>query len=153
MRGYCGIGIYNGKTEVNVGTLWRSAYCFDADFIFTIGKRYKKQASDTVQAHRHIPLWHFDTFEDFHKHIPYDCQLVGVELCDGAKQLETFVHPERAIYILGQEDSPNGKPAPDLFLLAAKKMGVPPAQCLVFEDAETGIRAAQAAGMDWVKVE
>ena len=87
-----------------MGTLWRSAYCFDADFIFTIGKRYKKQASDTVQAHRHIPLWHFDTFEDFRKHIPYDCQLVGVELCDGAKQLETFVHPERAIYILGQED-------------------------------------------------
>lgn len=104
MRGYCGIGIYNGKTEANVGTLWRSAYCFNADFIFTIGRRYKKQASDTVQAYRHIPLWHFDTFEDFHKHIPYDCQLVGVELCEGAKQLETFVHPERAIYILGQED-------------------------------------------------
>lgn len=40
-----------------------------------------------------------------------------------------------------------GKPAPDMFLLAAKRMGVPPERCLVFEDAEPGIRAARAAGM------
>ncbi|MEZ0218619.1 MAG: HAD family hydrolase [Rariglobus sp.] len=45
-----------------------------------------------------------------------------------------------------------GKPAPDMFLLAAQKMGVPPAQCLVFEDAEPGIRAALAAGMQVVRV-
>ena len=40
-----------------------------------------------------------------------------------------------------------GKPAPDLFLHAAAKMGVAPAQCLVVEDSPAGIRAAQAAGM------
>jgi beta-phosphoglucomutase-like phosphatase (HAD superfamily) len=45
-----------------------------------------------------------------------------------------------------------GKPEPDMFLLAAKKMGVPPEQCLVFEDAEPGIRAALAAGMQVVRV-
>ncbi|MFA6959316.1 MAG: HAD-IA family hydrolase [Opitutaceae bacterium] len=45
-----------------------------------------------------------------------------------------------------------GKPAPDMFLLAAKKMGVPPERCLVFEDAEPGIRAALAAGMQVVRV-
>lgn len=45
-----------------------------------------------------------------------------------------------------------GKPAPDMFLLAARKMGVPPEKCLVFEDAEPGIRAAQAAGMQFVRV-
>lgn len=45
-----------------------------------------------------------------------------------------------------------GKPAPDMFLLAAEKMGVPPEQCLVFEDAEPGIRAARAAGMQVVRV-
>ncbi len=39
------------------------------------------------------------------------------------------------------------KPAPDLFLFTAEKMGVPPAYCLVVEDAEAGIAAAQAAGM------
>ncbi len=46
----------------------------------------------------------------------------------------------------------DGKPAPDMFLLAAKKMGVPPEKCLVFEDAEPGMRAAEAAGMKYVKV-
>jgi beta-phosphoglucomutase-like phosphatase (HAD superfamily) len=45
-----------------------------------------------------------------------------------------------------------GKPAPDMFLLAAQKMGVAPGKCLVFEDAEPGIRAALAAGMQVVRV-
>jgi HAD superfamily hydrolase (TIGR01509 family) len=41
----------------------------------------------------------------------------------------------------------NGKPAPDLFLFAAQKMGVKPDDCLVIEDSIAGIQAAQAAGM------
>jgi len=39
------------------------------------------------------------------------------------------------------------KPDPDLFLKAAEKMGVEPSECIVFEDSETGIRAAHKAGM------
>jgi len=45
-----------------------------------------------------------------------------------------------------------GKPAPDIFLLAAKRLGVKPAECLVFEDAPTGTEAALAAGMSVVVV-
>jgi beta-phosphoglucomutase family hydrolase len=45
-----------------------------------------------------------------------------------------------------------GKPAPDMFLLAAERLGVPPEKCLVFEDAEPGILAARAAGMQVVHV-
>jgi HAD superfamily hydrolase (TIGR01509 family) len=41
----------------------------------------------------------------------------------------------------------HGKPAPDLFLLAATQMNTPPARCLVIEDSLTGIRAGLAAGM------
>ena len=41
----------------------------------------------------------------------------------------------------------NGKPAPDLFLLAAKTMAVEPASCVVVEDSPSGVRAARAAGM------
>lgn len=40
-----------------------------------------------------------------------------------------------------------GKPSPDIFLLAAEKLGVPPSECLVFEDSPNGIRAASNAGM------
>jgi beta-phosphoglucomutase-like phosphatase (HAD superfamily) len=41
-----------------------------------------------------------------------------------------------------------GKPAPDIFLLAAERLGVDPGRCLVFEDTDEGIAAALAAGMD-----
>ncbi len=45
-----------------------------------------------------------------------------------------------------------GKPAPDMFLLAAARMGVEPQSCLVFEDGEPGIIGARAAGMKVVQV-
>ena len=45
-----------------------------------------------------------------------------------------------------------GKPEPDMFLLAAERMGVPASECLVFEDAEPGIQGALAAGMKVVHV-
>ncbi len=41
----------------------------------------------------------------------------------------------------------HGKPSPDIFLLAAKKLGVDPAHCIVIEDARSGTLAAKAAGM------
>lgn len=50
------------------------------------------------------------------------------------------------------EDYARGKPAPDPFLEAARQIGVPPADCLVFEDSPTGIESAKAAGMQWVLV-
>lgn len=45
-----------------------------------------------------------------------------------------------------------GKPAPDMFLLAAEKLGVDPKECLVLEDGQAGIVAAEAAGMQWAFV-
>ena len=54
--------------------------------------------------------------------------------------------------VVTAEDYQRGKPAPDPFLEAALRLGVPPSQCLVFEDTATGIAAAEAAGMQWVLV-
>lgn len=103
-RGFCGIGIEHCKTTENIGTLWRSAVCLGCDFIFTIGRRYRHQASDTVASTKNLPLWEFETFDQFQRHRPYNVPLVGVELTENASSLETFVHPERAIYLLGPED-------------------------------------------------
>jgi tRNA G18 (ribose-2'-O)-methylase SpoU len=113
-RGYFGIGIERSKTEANVGTLWRSAFSLGASFIFTIGRRYPRQSSDVTEAWRHIPLLEYADVDDFHDHIPFDCQVVGVELTPDAKPLETFTHPHRAIYLLGPEDGSLSKAATDL---------------------------------------
>lgn len=109
MRGYCGIGIAGSKTAVNVGTLWRSAAMLDAQFIFTIGRRWPDQASDTVKAQRHVPFFEYLNGEEFFDHgIPKDCVPVAVELDPRARPIEHYNHPERAVYILGAED--NGIP-------------------------------------------
>lgn len=54
--------------------------------------------------------------------------------------------------IVTGRDFKNGKPAPDVFLIAAHRLGLPPARCLVVEDAEAGIRAAHAGGMKAVGI-
>jgi len=49
--------------------------------------------------------------------------------------------------LVAAEDVERGKPAPDPFLLGARKLGVPPDDCLVFEDTLAGLQSARAAGM------
>ena len=107
-RGYFGIGVYHIKNELNIGTLWRSANIFGASFIYTIGKRYKAQSSDTMKTTKHIPIYHYVDFDDFYHHMPKDCRLVGVEIIENATDIINYIHPERSIYLLGAED--NGLP-------------------------------------------
>lgn len=54
--------------------------------------------------------------------------------------------------IITPKEVERGKPAPDMFLLAAQRMGVAPEKCLVFEDGQAGIDAASAANMTSVFV-
>lgn len=53
---------------------------------------------------------------------------------------------------VAMEDTQRGKPDPEVFLLGAKKVGVPPNRCIVIEDAPAGIQAAKAGGMRAVGV-
>lgn len=108
---FFGIGIQNGKTPENLGVLWRSAQNLGASFIFTIGNRYAKQSSDTHNAVKAMPYYHYDTFDDFFKHLPKGVRIVGVELDDRAEMLETFHHPRRCVYLLGAEDNGLSKEA------------------------------------------
>jgi beta-phosphoglucomutase-like phosphatase (HAD superfamily) len=54
--------------------------------------------------------------------------------------------------VIGADDVVNGKPSPDMFLLAAKKIGIAPELCVVYEDGEPGIVGAKTAGMKVVDV-
>jgi beta-phosphoglucomutase family hydrolase len=50
------------------------------------------------------------------------------------------------------DDVEHGKPAPDIFLEAARQIGIAPADCVAFEDADLGIQSARAAGMQVVDI-
>lgn len=54
---------------------------------------------------------------------------------------------DRFSVVVTAEEVPNGKPAPDIFLEAARRLGVEPSACVVLEDSLPGCRAATAAGM------
>lgn len=99
---YFEIGVFQTKTKLNIGTLWRSAYQLGAAGIFTIGKRYSGQPGDTCKAGRHIPLRNYENLDCFLPKIPEGCVLIGVEI--GGTPLRNFSHPKQAIYILGAED-------------------------------------------------
>ena len=93
--------------------------------------------------------------EDFIRSLPKNtptaiatgCIRVGARRALKAAGLDGLIE-----ILVTPEDVKQGKPAPDMFLLAAEKMGVEPAECLVFEDAPFGIEAAKRAGMDYTVV-
>ncbi len=126
-RGYFGIGAVNMKNELNYGTLFRSAFNFHADFIYLIGKRFKKQASDTLNTHDHIPLYEYETPKDFLNNRPYDCPLVSVEITENSIPLTKFSHPERAMYLLGPED---GDIMPELIENSQATIEIPTDNCM-----------------------
>jgi HAD superfamily hydrolase (TIGR01509 family) len=66
--------------------------------------------------------------------------------------LERLKLADRPDAIVGGDEGLAGKPQPDLFLEAARRVQVPPAQCIVFEDAPFGIEAARRAGMRAVAI-
>lgn len=116
-RGFCAVGVYQPKTGINVGTLWRTAHAMGADIIFTVQARFPPEAfknivaadralgqpSDTPQTWRHMPYLRFDSVEDL-RACMVTATLVGVELDPGSVPLAGFRHPERAVYLLGAED-------------------------------------------------
>jgi len=84
-----------------------------------------------------------------------DCRKRGLKLAvatsaDEVKMLgnlaEINLPPERFDTCVHGLDVEHKKPAPDIFLLAARRLAIPPADCLVVEDAPNGVRAAKAAG-------
>lgn len=67
---------------------------------------------------------------------------------------ESFRHRSSSFFaaIASGDEVQHGKPAPDIFLLAARKLGASPKDCFVFEDSPNGILAAASAGMKPVMV-
>ena len=86
-----------------------------------------------------------------HGHIPFAVVSGGTRE-SVTKSLELLGLLDRFDTLVCAEDYKKGKPDPEAFLLAAERLKMAPADCLVFEDTDMGVQAAKAAGMAWVKV-
>ena len=109
MRGYSVVGLYNPKSETNIGGAMRAAGCYDAKLVVIEGTRFKRCKTDTQKAWKHIPTIRVE--HNCHteepailKVTPFDCKTVAVEITEDAISLDVFQHPERAFYIFGPED-------------------------------------------------
>lgn len=123
-RGFAAIGLHQPKTPSNVGSALRAAHCYGAAIVAKTGNRYEKSGTDTMKAWRHLPLLQVD---DLFAVVPHDCVPVAVDLLDDARDLRTYVHPERAFYIFGPEDGTLGKAITDR---CRDKVFVPTAFCM-----------------------
>ena len=132
-RGFFEVGVYHPKTETNIGTLMRSAFQLGAAGLFTIGARYRPQASDTLKTYRHLPVRHFATFEEFQEARPFGARLVGIEM--GGKPLGATAHPQQAVYLLGAED--HGLP-PDVLAKCQQVMSLEAARTPSYNVAVAG---------------
>ena len=89
--------------------------------------------------------------EAMHGQIPF-AVVSGSTRDSVAASLTTLNLLDRFDTLVCAGDYAKGKPDPEAFLLAASRLGVEPASCLVFEDTEMGIQAATSAGMASVKI-
>lgn len=80
----------------------------------------------------------------------------GVASSSGAAHVHDCLHGlglfHRFDAVACGDEVPACKPAPDVYLLAARRLGVPPGACVALEDSEPGVRAARAAGMRCIAV-
>lgn len=92
-------------------------------------------------------------------HLKHHAGLVRIAVVSGSSRIAV----EKTLQVLGIDhlvevmvcagETPQGKPYPDPFLKAAELLGVAPDQCLVFEDGNAGVQAAEAAGMRWIRID
>jgi beta-phosphoglucomutase family hydrolase len=68
------------------------------------------------------------------------------------KTLRALGLDDKFAALVTADDVEHGKPAPDIFLEAARRLGVAPGECVAFEDADLGLQAARAAGMTAVDI-
>jgi HAD superfamily hydrolase (TIGR01509 family) len=116
----------------------------------TVGERKEGLYFDLLPQLKPIPEV-AEVIEAQHGRIPF--AVVSGGRRDSVVRSLTALHLlDKFDTIVGAEDYEHGKPAPDAFLIAADRLGVPAKNCLVFEDTALGIDAATAAGMASVRV-
>ena len=80
------------------------------------------------------------------------CRVIAAQVSWVNLKLETLGFQDSFEVVLGGDDVTRGKPEPDIYLLAADRLNIPPDQCIAIEDSPVGISAAVNAGIYTVAV-
>lgn len=125
-RGYSAIGLFRPKHAENVGSALRAAHVYGSAMVSVEGARGKalRHVTNTTATERKIPVFTPENLLDVR---PSGCQIVVVDLIDGATPLPEFEHPERAMYVFGPEDGTLGRRHTDF---AQHVVYVPGASCM-----------------------
>ena len=136
-----------------------------ADVVGAINERYKTGFDPTAFSKRKDKLFFDEYVEQIQpidyvvNHLKAHVGKLKIGVVSGGdretveKTLKVLGIFELAEVIVCAGETPRGKPYPDPFLSAAEKLGVDPKDCLVFEDGDPGVKAAEAAGMKWVRID
>jgi len=144
-----------GKAEIKGGEIIVNAYSITLSPEQYLEKR-NEVLKDLFPTAKDMP-----GARDLTSHFKWGCKLpiaVATSSHKSSLELKLTLHKEwfqKDISLIIPGDDPrvkNGKPAPDIYLIAAKELGVMPSECIVFEDAISGVQAAKAAGMTVVAV-
>ncbi len=130
-----------------------------------IMKRYDVQFDAEEFAHKksHVFVEEFvektEPIPHVVEHLKQSVGKVGIGVVSGgsrstvSKTLQVIGVDQYLDVLVCAGETKRGKPFPDPFLEAARQLGVPPEDCLVFEDGNAGVQAAESAGMKWIRVD
>jgi len=133
------------------------------EIVATLNQRHSLSMPIEEVAHRKEGLYYellprltavpevLEQIEEAHTRIPF-AVVSGSTRESVTKSLDVLGLRDRFDVLVCAGDYKNAKPDPEPFLLAAQKLNVPPASCLVFEDTAMGIEAATRAGMQSVRI-
>ncbi len=134
-----------------------------SEIVATLNQRHGLNMPIEEVAHRKEGLYYdllpkltavpevLEQIEEAHSRIPF-AVVSGSTRESVTKSLDIIGLRDKFEVLVCAGDYKNAKPDPEPFLLAAQKLNVPPASCLVFEDTAMGIEAATAAGMQSVRI-
>ncbi len=138
--GYFGIGVYHPKYADQHRHAVAIGLNLGASFIFSIGPRFPDRAldhvvradpalgqqSDTAMTHRHIPYMRFESVFEARHAMPL-VEWIAIEQTESSNTLYEYLHPKRAAYLLGAEDSGLPKSVIDACRATVE---IPSARCL-----------------------
>ncbi len=105
---FLGVAVDSPKHDKNTSVLFRTGCATGiTNFHAIVGpmtyEDYRDCPADVAKSWLSVPTLRYDDFDDLFRHMPMACNLVGVELCERAEPLETFVWPKRSLILLGGE--------------------------------------------------